>query len=131
MSGSLISYDNFNKTNSNEIDVPTNVTQIFTKQPTIKISDGKDATATAYVANGELFNIVITNPGENYFIPPAITLSGGGGTGGVVRAETSATGQITRFIIVNKGSGYTTTPRIVITPLGVNGGVTALSLIHI
>ena len=124
MFGSLLSYDNFNKTNSNEIDVPTTVTQKFTKQPTIKISDGKDATATAYVANGELFNIVITNPGENYFIPPAITLSGGGGTGGVIRAETSATGQITRFIIVNKGTGYTTTPRIVITPLGVNGGVT-------
>ena len=37
--------------------------------------------------NGELFNIVITNPGENYFIPPVITLSGGGGTGGVVRVR--------------------------------------------
>ena len=146
MSGSLLSYDNFNKTNSNEFDAPVlrddGVTllvgnkpgigsgdpdddTLFTKQPTIKISDGKDAAATAYVANGKLFNIVITNPGENYFIPPIITLSGGGGTGGVVRAETSDTGQITRFIIVNKGSGYTTTPRIVITPLGVNGGVTA------
>ena len=36
--------------NSNEIDIPTSVGQVFTKQPTIKISDGKNAAATAYVA---------------------------------------------------------------------------------
>ena len=46
-----------------------------------------------------------------------VTLSGGGGSGAVVTAQTNvATGAITGFTVVNGGSGFTSAPTVTINP---------------
>lgn len=39
--------------------------------------DGRDAAATAYIANGKVYQIIITNPGYGYTYAPTIYISGG------------------------------------------------------
>ena len=49
-----------------------------------------------------------------YSIEPRVQLTGGGGTGAIVRAQVSS-GRITQFYVINPGSGYTSAPTITIT----------------
>ena len=49
-----------------------------------------------------------------YTIEPRVRITGGGGSGAIIRAKV-ATGRITQFFIVNPGSGYTSTPTLTIT----------------
>jgi len=102
------------------------------------------ATATASVAGGQVVSVALTNPGLGYtevpsvtFIsgggltalsvtnggsgysaasPPAVTISGGGGSGAAATATVSATGAVTGLTITTAGSGYSTTPTVTIAP---------------
>ena len=49
-----------------------------------------------------------------YSIEPRVTVSGGGGSGAIIRAKV-ADSRITEFRIINPGSGYTSTPTVTIT----------------
>jgi uncharacterized repeat protein (TIGR01451 family)/fimbrial isopeptide formation D2 family protein len=61
---------------------------------------------------------------------PAVTISGGGGTGATAVATVNAAGQITGIVITNPGSGYTSAPTVTITTNGTGSGGTATATIN-
>ena len=44
-------------------------------------SGGTNATATAVIGNGRVINVAVSGAGLGYLVPPAVTFSGGGGSG--------------------------------------------------
>lgn len=79
-----------------------------------------------YLASGILGAIKINGGGSGYTTAPAVTFTGGGGTGAIALA-TIAGGAVTAIDIVTTGSGYTTAPTVVIgpPPAGVTATATA------
>lgn len=68
----------------------------------------------------------ITNSGAGYKTPPAVTLSGGSGTGAAVTATITSGGFVTLCTVTNAGSGYGVTDVVVCNfSGGGNGGTTA------
>jgi hypothetical protein len=52
----------------------------YTQRPTVTITTstgdtGSGATAEAYIRNGELYKVIVTNSGSGYVIPPIVTIS--------------------------------------------------------
>lgn len=52
----------------------------YTQRPTVTITTatgdtGSGATAEAYIRNGEVYKVLVTNPGSGYVIPPVVTIS--------------------------------------------------------
>lgn len=77
------------------------------------------ATATAVDSSGFITSYNITAGGNGYTTAPAITISGGGGSGAA--AHTTITGGVVTLITVdNPGSGYTSTPTVTIAPPAAN-----------
>jgi len=74
---------------------------------------------------GLLNKINVTNAGSGYTSDPAITISGGGGSGATAIVERDKnSSNIHRIVVTNPGSGYTSAPTITIS--GGNGsGATA------
>ncbi|HEY3343706.1 MAG TPA: hypothetical protein VGJ97_02195 [Anaerolineaceae bacterium] len=65
-------------------------TTAYTSAPTVTLSGGgggSGAKAVAYLLNGKVNSIVITNPGSNYTAAPTVTISGGGGAGAIASAS--------------------------------------------
>jgi hypothetical protein len=58
----------------------------------------------------------ITDAGYGYVSNPAVTITGGGGTGATAVAAIDANGTVTSIKILTTGSGYTSTPTITIEP---------------
>ena len=61
----------------------------YTSAPTITITSasgdmGSGATATCTVSGGAINTVTMTNNGINYNVLPTVTISGGGGSGGVL-----------------------------------------------
>jgi len=58
----------------------------YTSRPVVDIiaepgDTGYGATAEAYIRSGEVYDIVVTNPGQNYSKSPRVVVKGGGDTG--------------------------------------------------
>lgn len=91
----------------------------YTTAPTVVIapppSGGVQAVATATVNAGAISAITVTNPGFGYTEAPAITLTGGGGTGGVLTA--SLTGRVRSINVTKPGIGFSSPPTV-----GFSGG---------
>jgi len=75
----------------------------------------QDATAVATLAGGSVISIVVTAEGSGYGAPPAVTLTGGGGTGARAIAQVSG-GEVTNILIESSGAGYTNAPAVTIDP---------------
>lgn len=73
--------------------------------------------------------VSVLNEGSGYNAPPAITFTGGGGSGAEAEAKV-ANGKITSIIVKKGGSGYTTAPTVVITPTDGGTGASAFSIIE-
>ncbi len=78
-------------------------------------SSAQPAKATAVVVNGFVVGATLTSGGLGYTNTPAVTISGGGGTGATAVA-TMENGVVTRVTVQNPGSGYTSIPTITIAP---------------
>ena len=68
-------------------------------------------------ASNGILSIAVATQGAGYLTAPAVTVSGGGGSGAVVRAILGTgdnAGKVVEFIIDNPGSGYTSSPTITI-----------------
>jgi energy-converting hydrogenase Eha subunit A len=74
------------------------------------------AGAQAYVLNGFVYNVAVTNGGSGYSVPPTVSFSGGGGSGAVAGAAITSTGTVSTITISNAGTGYTSAPIVVIEP---------------
>ena len=65
---------------------------------------GTQATATANVVSGKVSTITITNPGSRYNLAPAVSFTGGGGTGAVASAR--PTYAVAAVTMTNVGADY-------------------------
>jgi hypothetical protein len=73
------------------------------------------ATATAEVTGQFVTSVTVTFGGSGYVSPPAVTLSGGGGSGATAHAV--LTGDVVTSVVVDSaGSGYTNAPAVTIAP---------------
>jgi len=74
------------------------------------------ATATANPPSGGFVTIVnVTFGGNGYASPPAVTISGGGGSGATAHANLSS-GVVTSILVDSPGSGYSSTPFVAVAP---------------
>lgn len=71
------------------------------------------ATATATVSGNQVTAVTIVSGGSGYTSTPAVTFSGGGGTGAAAVATVSG-GVVTAVNVTNGGSGYTSAPTVTI-----------------
>lgn len=71
------------------------------------------ATATASRSAQVVSAITVTNAGSGYASVPAVTITGGGGTGATATAVLT-NGSVTSITVNNGGSGYTTDPAVAI-----------------
>lgn len=90
---------------------------------------GAQATATALLG-GTIQRVVITNAGTGYSqsAPPAITLTGTGGTGAALALAVGSDGTIQDVEIVNPGAGYTALSATIAAP---GSGITATIAIYL
>jgi FtsP/CotA-like multicopper oxidase with cupredoxin domain len=73
---------------------------------------------------GSLTGITITSGGSGYSATPAVTITGGGGTGASATATVTA-GVITAITLGSGGTGYTSTPTVTITDTAGTGAAAA------
>src|SRR2546426_5610891 len=73
----------------------------------------RQATATANVNGGFVTSYNVTDGGSGYSTAPAVSVSGGGGSGATATASVSG-GAGTGIAANNPGSGYTSTPTVAI-----------------
>lgn len=71
------------------------------------------ATATAVRTANVVTSVTVTNGGAGYVSAPAVTFSGGGGTGAAATAVVTG-GVVTAINVTNGGSGYTTDPTVTV-----------------
>ena len=77
-----------------------------------------------YQVTSIINTINITGGGSGYTSAPAVTITGGGGTGALA-TTTITNGVVTAVNLLSVGSGYSTAPAITISPPTGLGGVTA------
>jgi phage tail sheath protein FI len=94
----------------------TNNGQDYTSAPTVAISGGGDAAATAEVDKHKVVSLSVVNAGQDYTSAPTITIAPPP-AGGVQATATCtvATGGIDVITITNKGSGYVTAPAVTLS----------------
>ena len=88
---------------------------IFSNGVTPGFAAVRGARASAIAAFGFVVHVEVTDGGEGYLSPPAITLTGGGGSGaGAVANVTN--GAVVSITMVRTGFGYSNAPSVTITP---------------
>ena len=80
------------------------------------------ALASAQLASGQISKINVPAGGSSYSAPPAVRISGGGGSGARATAAVGG-GAVTGVTVENGGSGYIAPPAIVFS----NGGSTTIA----
>ena len=73
------------------------------------------AGARAFVINGFVYDVAVTNGGSGYSVPPTVSFSGGGGSGAAATVEIT-NGTVFHITIRDAGTGYTIPPTVVIEP---------------
>lgn len=93
----------------------------YTSPPTVTVGEpdgaspaGSGATFSV-TASGGVVAVNLTAFGSGYTTPPLVTVSGGGGSGALVRATIDVAGAVIAMEVVNPGSGYTSAPSVNIT----------------
>jgi formylglycine-generating enzyme required for sulfatase activity len=87
-----------------------------------RLLGGDQATAVATLTAGFVTGITVTSGGSGYTSEPAVSLSGGGGSGAIGKAILDGD-KVAFILVLTAGSGYTTAPSVSIEappkPLGV------------
>lgn len=76
------------------------------------------ATATSAIATGAVSSVTVVTGGSGYLVAPAVSFTGGGGTGATATATINASGVVTGVTVTAGGSGYTSAPTVVFTADG-------------
>ncbi len=74
---------------------------------------GEPATAIATVTAGFVTGITVISGGSGYTGEPAVTFSGGGGSGATAKAILSGD-KVAVVVVLTSGSGYSTAPTVVV-----------------
>jgi hypothetical protein len=95
----------------------TEVRQLFELESNNGETKRHAAAVVPEVIDGALVRVEIMDGGYGYINPPAVTITGGGGSGAMAVALVSA-GRVTAIQITNTGSGYTNAllPLITVEP---------------
>ncbi|MBM3903286.1 MAG: hypothetical protein FJ379_14560, partial [Verrucomicrobia bacterium] len=72
---------------------------------------GETATAVATVTAGYITAITVISGGSGYTSEPAVTISGGGGSGATAKAILSGD-KVSLVVVLTAGSGYTGSPTV-------------------
>jgi formylglycine-generating enzyme required for sulfatase activity len=75
------------------------------------LNAGEPATAVATVTAGFVTGITVTSGGSSYVSEPAVTLTGGGGSGATAKAVLSGD-KVALVVVLTAGSGYTNSPTV-------------------
>jgi hypothetical protein len=89
----------------------------YYKQIAYEWPENRNAKATCTVSAGAINTVTITQAGGCYSAAPAITITGGGGSGAVLTASVSSLssgGSVTSIAITNGGTGYGSAPTLTI-----------------
>jgi hypothetical protein len=78
-----------------------------------------------YDSFGSVISIQVTQQGSGYLTAPAISFSGGNGTGASAVAKINSEGELIGIDVINQGSGYTSNPNVIITS---DSGINAAAL---
>jgi len=78
----------------------------FHNRPTVSIDTGSGAEFRAVIADKKIIDILVTQPGNNYFSPPNISVVSESGSGCVARAVTNASGQVIDVVVIASGNNY-------------------------
>jgi hypothetical protein len=73
------------------------------------------AEGTAVLTGQFVTLVTVTNAGSGYSVPPAVSFTGGGGSGATAFAQIT-NGYVSSINVSNTGSGYSTPPTVVIEP---------------
>jgi formylglycine-generating enzyme required for sulfatase activity len=74
---------------------------------------GETATAVATITAGFVTAITVTSGGSGYTSEPAVTVTGGGGSGATAKAILSGD-KVATVVVLTAGSGYSTAPTVVV-----------------
>ncbi|MFM8335287.1 MAG: hypothetical protein ACKODK_06975, partial [Opitutaceae bacterium] len=74
------------------------------------------ATASAVASGGKVTEISLNNSGLFYTTVPAVTISGGNGSGATASVVVLPNGRLQQLTLTNGGSGYTSNPTVTIAP---------------
>ena len=74
---------------------------------------GETATAVATITAGFVTGITVTSGGSGYTSEPAVTLTGGGGSGASGKAILAGD-KVALILVLTAGSGYSTAPTVVV-----------------
>jgi hypothetical protein len=85
----------------------TGVQWVYTPKP--------DYNRGIYDSFGSVISIEVTKQGSGFLSAPAISFSGGNGTGASAVAKINSEGKLIGIDIINQGSGYTSNPTVIIT----------------
>lgn len=105
----------------------------YTSPPVVTIApptgaNGVQATAHAVLTTGAVTSIVIDNPGFGYLTAPAVTFSGGGGTGAAATAVLASAGAIDSIVIDTVGNYFSVPPPVTLTGGGGSGAVISATI---
>jgi hypothetical protein len=71
--------------------------------------------------------VTVSNPALNgkYVSAPAVTFSGGGGSGAAAVANINSEGRVTEIVVTDTGSGYSSAPNVTVAAVGTQAAGTA------
>lgn len=102
----------------------------YTSAPSVTVGEpdgtspaGSGATFTVS-ASGGIVEVYLSNVGAGYTSAPTVTLSGGSGSGALLRTTIDSSGSVAAVEILNPGTGYTSEPTITFSAAP-GGGTTA------
>lgn len=89
--------------------------RVGTVTTTTTSAPAAQATATASVVGGAVTSITVTQGGAGYSLNPAVSFTGGGGSG-VVAVSTVTNGVVTAITVLDGGAGFTGVPTVALPP---------------
>jgi len=78
----------------------------FHNRPSVSIDIGSGAEFRAVIVDKKIVDILVTQPGNNYFSPPDINIISESGSGCIARAVTDANGLVTDVVVIASGNNY-------------------------
>ena len=78
----------------------------FHKRPTVDIKTGTGVELQPVIVDKKIIDILVTQPGTNYFSPPDVVITSESGSGCKARALVNDNGNVTDVIILRTGNNY-------------------------
>lgn len=78
----------------------------FHKRPTVDIKTGTGVELQPVIVDKKIIDILVTQPGNNYFSPPDVVINSESGSGCKARALVNDNGNVTDVIILRTGNNY-------------------------